>query len=130
MLRRIIGLVLLLIGILLSAAQGGAQFEKESESVPKSFMSGKDWRGLSKGEQQAYAVGVVDGLDLAYAYGKKEIDLGWINACVTGMSSEQVRAMLGAEVDANPDEWNRFTVHQAMYRALKKSCHKLPGKSR
>jgi hypothetical protein len=130
MLKKIIGLGLLLMGILLSATQGGAQFEKEFESVPKSFMSGKDWRGLSKGEQQAYAVGVVDGLDLAYAYSKKEIDLGWINACVTGMSSEKVRAMLGAEVDANPDEWNRLTVHQAMYRALKNSCHKLPGKSR
>jgi hypothetical protein len=84
MVRRIIGLGLLLMGILLSTAQGHAQFERDSEPVPKSFMSGKDWRGLSKGEQQAYAVGVVDGLDLANAYGKKEIDLGWINACVIG----------------------------------------------
>jgi len=130
MVRRIIGLGLLLTGILLSAAQGGAQFERDSEVMPKSFVSGKDWRELSKGEQQAYAVGVVDGLDLAYAYGKKQIDLGWINTCVTGISSEQVRAMLAAEIDANPDEWNRLTVHQAMFRALKKSCQKLPGRSR
>jgi hypothetical protein len=130
MVRRIMGLGLVLMGILLSTAQGGAQFERDSESVPKSFLSGKDWRGLPKGEQQAYAIGVVDGLDLASAYGKKEIDLGWINGCVTGMSSDQVRAMLLAEIDANPDEWNRLTVHQAMYRALKKSCQKLPGASR
>ena|SRR5690349_6711660 len=129
MVRRIFGVGLLQMGILLNTTQGGAQFERDSESAPKSFMSGKDWRGLSKGEQQAYAVGVVDGLDLAYAYGKKEIDLGWINACVTGMSSDQVRAMLGAEIEAHPDEWNRLTVHQAMYRALKKSCQKLPRKN-
>jgi hypothetical protein len=130
MVRSIIGFGLLLIGIVLSAAQGSAQFERPSESVPQSFMSGKDWRGLSKGEQQAYAIGVVDGLDLAFAHGKREVDLGWINACVTGMSSEQVRAMLGAEIEANPDEWNRLTVHQAMYRALKKYCQKSPAESR
>jgi hypothetical protein len=73
-------------------------------------MSGKDWRGLSKGEQQAYAVGVVDGFELAYAYGKKDIDLGWINACVTGMSSDQVRAMLGATSGIASQSIRRCTV--------------------
>ena len=130
MLRRIIGLELLVLGILLITTQGGAQMEMDPTLPPKSFLSGKDWRGLSKGEQQAYAVGVVDGLDLAFAYGKQGTDLGWINACVTGMSSDQVRAMLGAEIDANPGEWHLLTVHQAMYRALKKSCRQGPGKSR
>jgi len=127
MVRRIIGFGLLLTGVLLSGVQGGAQFERDSENMPKSFISGKDWKALSKGEQQAYAVGVVDGLDLAYAYNKKKIDLSWINACVSGISSEQVRAMLAAEIDAHPDEWNRLTVHEAMFRALKKSCQKRPG---
>jgi hypothetical protein len=127
MVRRIIGFGLLLTGVLLSGVQGGAQFERDSENMPKSFISGKDWKALSKGEQQAYAVGVVDGLDLAYAYNKKKIDLSWISACVSGISSEQVRAMLAAEIDANPDEWNRLTVHEAMFLALKKSCQKRPG---
>ena len=130
MVGRIIGLGLLLAGILLSAGQGGAQFERDSGAASKSFISGKDWKALSKGEQQAYAVGVVDGLDLAYAYNKKKIDLSWISACISGISSEQVRAMLAAEIDAHPDEWNRLTVHQAMFRALKNSCQKLPGFSR
>ena len=130
MLRTIIGVGLLLTGILLSASQGGAQFERDSEVTSKSFISGKDWRELSKGEQQAYAVGVVDGLDLAYAYTKNKTDLSWINTCVTGISSEEVRAMLAAEIDANPEEWNRLIVHQSMFRALKNSCQKLPGSSR
>ena len=127
MVRRIIGFGLLLTGILLGASQGGAQFERNSENMPKSFISGKDWKALSKGEQQAYAVGVVDGLDRAYAYHKKKIDLSWINPCVTGISSEQVRAMLAAEIDANPEEWNRLIVHQSMFRALKNSCQKYRG---
>ena len=130
MVKRIIGLGLLLTGILLGAGQGSAQFERDSENMPKSFISGKDWKALSKGEQQAYAVGVVDGLDLAYAYSKKKIDLSWINTCVTGISSEQVRALLAAEIDANPEELDRLAVHQAMFRALKNSCQKLPGISR
>ena len=126
--KRIIGLWIAVVGILLSTGQVNAQLEMDPTLVPKSFLSGKDWRGLSKGEQQAYAVGVVDGLDLAYAQGKQGIDLSWINTCVTGMSSDQVQALLKAEIDANPGEWNLLTVHQAMYRALKKSCRQAPGK--
>ena len=70
MVRNIVGLGLLMVGFLLGISQGGAQVEIDPALVPKSFLSGKDWRGLSKGEQQAYAVGVVDGLDLAFAYEK------------------------------------------------------------
>lgn len=128
--KRIIGLAMMVVGAVLSISQGNAQVEMDPTLVPKSFLSGKDWRGLSKGEQQAYAVGVVDGLDLAFAQGKQGIDLSWINACVTGMSSDQVRTMLKEDIDANPGEWNLYTVHQAMYRALKKSCRHAPGKNK
>lgn len=128
MVRKIISLALLVIGFLLSTVQGDAQVEMDRTLLPNSFLSGKDWRELSKGEQQAYAVGVIDGLDLAFAYGKQGTDLAWINPCVTGMSSHQVHAMLRGEIDANPGEWNRLTVHQAMYRALKKGCRQGPPK--
>lgn len=130
MVRSIVGLGLLMVVFLLGISQGWAQGEIDAALVPKSFMSGKDWRGLSKGEQQAYAVGVVDGLDLAFAYGKQGTNLGWINPCVTGMSSDQVRAMLLAEIDANPEEWKLLTVHQSMYRALRKNCRQKPIKDR
>ncbi len=130
MVRNIVGFGLLVAGFLLGIAQGGVQVEIDPALVPKSFMSGKDWRGLSKGEQQAYAVGVVDGLDLAFAYGKQGTNLAWINPCVTGMSSDQVRAMLLEEVNTNPGEWNLLTVHQSMYRALRKACRQSPGTNR
>ena len=130
MVRNIVGFGLLVAGFLLGIAQGGVQVEIDPALVPKSFMSGKDWRGLSKGEQQAYAVGVVDGLDLAFAYGKQGTTLAWINPCVTGMSSDQVRAMLLEEVNTNPGEWNLLTVHQSMYRALRKACRQSPGTNR
>ena len=128
MFRKIIGLGAL--GFLLSTAQGGAQFEMDATLAPKSFLSGKDWRALNKAEQQTYAIGVVDGLELASAYGKQGIDLSWINPCVAGMSSDQITAMLRAEIDANPGDWHLLTVHQAMVRALKQSCRKKPEKGR
>ena len=130
MVRIVVGLGILVVGFLLGIARGGTQVEIDPALVPKSFLSGNDWRGLSKGEQQAYAVGVVDGLDLAFVYGKHGTSLAWINPCVTGMASDQVRAMLRAEIDANPGEGNLLTVHQAMYRALWKACRQSPGKSR
>ena len=123
-----IGVGLLLLGVLLSTSRGNAQPDMDTMASPKSFLSGKDWRGLSKGEQQAYAVGVVDGLELAYAYGKQGADLGWINACVTGMSSDRVRSMLGKEIEANPEEWKLLNVHLAMYRALKNACRQQPNR--
>ena len=128
--KSIIGLAIVVVGVLLSISQVKAQVEMAPTLVPKSFLTGKDWRGLSKGEQQAYAVGVVDGLDLAFAQGRQGIDLSWINTCVTGMSSDQIRTMLKEDIDANSEEWNLYTVHQAMYRALKKSCRQAPGKNK
>jgi hypothetical protein len=126
MVRIIVGLGFVMMGFLFSIAQGRTQMEVDP-ALPHSFLSGKDWRGLSKGEQQAYAVGVVDGLDLAFAYGKQGTNLAWINPCVTGMASDQVRAMLLEEIDANPGEWNLLTVHQSMYRALRKACRQNSG---
>ena len=128
MVRILLGIGLLAFGIL-SAASGTAQVNMNPTMMPKSFLSGKDWRGLSKGEQQAYAVGVIDGLDLAYAYGRQGTDLSWINACAAGMSSDQARAMLEEELAANPGTWNELTVHQAMYRALKHACRSKTGKT-
>jgi hypothetical protein len=130
MVRIVVGIGCVMIGILMGIVQGGTQVEVDPTLAPHSFLSGKDWRGLGKGEQQAYAVGVVDGLDLAFAYGKQGKNLAWINPCVTGMSSDQVRAMLLAEIDANPGEWNLLTVHQSMYRALRKACRQNPGNIR
>ena len=129
MIRSLVGFGLVVVGLVLGIAlKGTAQVEVDPARLPQSFLSGQDWRGLSKGEQQAYAVGVVDGLDLAFAYGRHGTNLAWLNPCVTGMSSDQVRAMLQVELDANPGEWHLLMVHRAMYRALWKACRQSPGK--
>lgn len=115
---------LLLLGMLLgvtltvTADMGFLGYDKGG--VPTGFLSGKDWLGLSGTAQASYAVGVVDGLDLAATL--KPQGLFWINSCVTGMTSDQIRDMLKAELDARSDERDLPMVHRAMYQALWKAC--------
>ena len=52
MVRSIVGLGLLVVGFLLGITQVGAQVEIDPALVPHSFLSGKDWQGLSKGEHR------------------------------------------------------------------------------
>jgi hypothetical protein len=113
---------LILSVMLITAAMALAQIGLDNTRVPKGFITGKDWLGLSKTEQQLYAIGVVDGLDLASRVTDPRISLSWINQCVAGMSANQIRLWLKKEVEAAPDESTRLMVHWAMYRALEKTC--------
>ena len=112
---------LLLLGMLLGIALSvTATMGLDEARVPKAFFSGNDWLGLNKTEQATYAMGVIDELDLAATL--KPQGLFWINPCVAGMTSDQVRAMLKGELDARPEERHLLMVHRAMYQALGKAC--------
>lgn len=130
MFKHILKRSLLVLGMLLGIAltvtadMGFLSFDKGG--VPTGFLSGKDWLGLSGTAQASYAVGVVDGLDLAATL--KPQGLFWINSCVTGMTSDQIRAMLKAELEARSDERDLPMVHRAMYQALQKTCRNSGGK--
>ena len=115
-----------ILGVLLITAAAVAQLGLDAARIPKGFISGKDWQDLTKTEQQLYAIGVVDGLDLASRMTDPRMSLSWINQCVAGMSANQVRLWLKKELDATPDERPRLMVHWAMYRALDKNCAKSP----
>jgi hypothetical protein len=115
-----------ILGALLITTAAVAQLGLDAARIPKGFISGKDWRDLTKTEQQLYAIGVVDGLDLAARMTDPRMSLSWINQCVAGMSANQVRLWLKKEVDATPDEWPGLMVHWAMYRALDNNCAKSP----
>ena len=120
-----IGPVILALMLIITAT-AVAQLGLDAARVPKGFITGKDWLGLSKTEQQLYAIGVVDGLDLASRMTDQRMSLSWINQCVAGMSANQVRLWLKKEVEAAPDEWPRLTVHWVMYRALETHCATAP----
>ncbi len=119
--KYILGLAPLILGMLLGIALSStAEMELDEAHVPKGFLSAKDWLGLNKTAQTTYAIGVVDGLDLAATL--KTPGLFWINSCVAGMTSDQVQAMLKMELDARAGERDLPMVHRAMYQALWKTC--------
>jgi hypothetical protein len=119
--KYILGLASLILGILLGIALSStAEMGLDEARVPKGFLSGNDWLGLNTTAQTTYAMGVVDGLDLAATL--KTPGLFWINSCVAGMTSDKVQAMLKVELDARPGERDLPMVHRAMYQALWKAC--------
>ena len=121
MFKHVLGISLLMLGMLLGIALSvAAMMGLDEARVPKGFFSGNDWLGLNRTEQATYAMGVIDGLDLAAIL--KPQGLFWINPCVTGMTSDQVRAMLKGELDARPGERHLLMVHRSMYQALWKAC--------
>jgi hypothetical protein len=127
MLKRLLAPSLLVLGMLLGVALSvTAQMGLDEARVPKGFITGNDWLGLSKTEQAVYAMGVIDGMDIAAML--KPQTLFWINPCVTGMTSDQVRAMLKGELEARPGERHLLMVHRAMYQALWKACRRTDEK--
>jgi hypothetical protein len=121
MFKHILGHAPVVLGILLGIALSStAEMGLDEAHAPKGFLSGNDWLGLNTTAQTTYAMGVVDGLDLAATL--KTPGLFWINPCVAGMTSDQVRAMLKVELDARPSDRDLPMVHRAMYQALWKAC--------
>jgi hypothetical protein len=58
----------------------------------------------------------------------KTPSLFWINPCVAGMTSDQVRTMLKADLDARPGDGHLPMVHRAVYQILWKACRHSPEK--
>jgi hypothetical protein len=121
MLKHILGIAPLMLGVLLGIALSStAETNFDEARVPEGFISGNDWLRLNTTAQTTYAMGVVDGLDLAATL--KTPGVFWINSCVAGRTSDQIRAMLKAELDARPGERDLPMVHRAVYQALRKAC--------
>ena len=121
MFKHILAPAPLILGILFGIAlTATAEMGRDETRAPKGFISGNDWLGLNTVAQTTYAMGVVDGLDLAATL--KTPGLFLINPCVAGMTSDQVREMLKVELDARPGERHLPMVHRAMYQALSKAC--------
>lgn len=121
MLKYILGLAPLVLGLLLGTALSStAEMGLDEAHVPKGFMSGNDWLGLNKTEQATYAMGVADGLDLAATL--KTPGLFWINPCVAGMTSDQIRDILKAELDARPSDISSWSTGPST-----RPCGKLVG---
>jgi hypothetical protein len=70
------------------------------------FLNGNDFRDYTNTEQINYVMGVIDGFYLGVAFKGKVNFSQWIDKCVEGMRSDQVKAMIEKFMNENPQVWH------------------------
>jgi hypothetical protein len=85
------------------------------------FATGEDYLNMTEAEQEAYAMGVVNGMLVAPLFGAPKKRLAWLEGCMRGKSSSQVTALFTNYLRENPLRWNE-TPHVTMYSALRNAC--------
>jgi hypothetical protein len=106
----------------LTADQGG-EVSRGAVMVKNGFRTGHDYRALTGSQQRNYLTGVVDGMFLAPLYGAPKTRMAWLEACLPGMSDEQVQAIVDSFVTVNPQRWHD-SMHTTVYAALLRACER------
>lgn len=102
-------------------ASSGRSNENEVVIIHTGFITGQKFRDLSELQKRSYAAGMLDGMLLAPLFGAAKERTGWFEACVTGMSDEQLAAILSKYLSDNPTRWHE-SVHLLFYSALHSTC--------
>lgn len=89
--------------------------------IKNGFYTGNDFRVASATRQEGYAMGLVDGMLLAPLFRGEKRSMAWLEACVEGMTSDQVAAIMRQYVEARPADWNEG-MHTIGYRAMLAAC--------
>ena len=94
---------------------------KAPVSIKEGFVSGNEFRSLSHEAKRGYAIGVIDGLFLAPFFDAPKEELRWIERCATGMTDEQVMAILEKFLRDNPARWQE-PMNILAWVAMKEGC--------
>jgi hypothetical protein len=97
----------------------GSPVSAEDPTVIGGFLKGGMFLEQAAARREAYAMGLVDGFLLAPLWGAPKATR--FEACVQGMASKQVSAMLEKEIRDHPQEWH-LPAHFSMFRAFEKAC--------
>lgn len=92
-------------------------------SIKTGFISGNDFRSLSREAKRAYAMGLIDGWFVAPFFDAPKEELRWIEHCTTGMTDEQVVAILEKFLRDNPARWQE-PMNVLAWVAMKDGCGK------
>jgi hypothetical protein len=121
-------LVLCLVFVAAPVFGSGVQTTKPPVNGPdivihNGFLTGSQYRSLDANERRFYAAGLVDGMFLAPFYGAPKDRLLSVEACVTGMTTVQVSAILSKQLDDHPESWHE-SANTVLYGALIERCPK------
>ena len=101
----------------------------EPVEIHNGFMTGNKFMTLPRDEQEAYAMGLVDGMFLAPMFDAPKAKTGWLGKCAEGMTNTQVAAMLRKELENNPGQWH-YSAHASMYGAMLEASSGSPKKTK
>jgi hypothetical protein len=91
--------------------------------IHKGFVKARLYLDFGDDGQRAYAMGLLDGMYMAPAFGAPDNDkvLVRIANCIEGMQSSQVAAIIGKYVRDHPEKWDR-DLKDAGYSAVLEAC--------
>jgi hypothetical protein len=92
----------------------------EAVLIQNGFGTGQDYLKMTKSQQRAYAMGVVNGILLSPLFGAPKGEMKWFESYIVGMSDEQVAAILLKYLENNPGRWHdRLNI--LAYSAIKEA---------
>jgi hypothetical protein len=89
--------------------------------VKNGFLTGQQFLLLAPDAQEAYAMGLVDGMLLQPLLNRGRPATDRFGACIEGMTNQQAAAMLNKELNENPGRWNQ-RANLVMFSAMLKAC--------
>ena len=86
------------------------------------LLTGQGYLGLSEVEKSAYAMGIIDGMLLAPLFGAPDDGkVSKLGRCATGMTNEQVAAIIAKLIKEHPEEWH-MPIHLQVFKKLHSIC--------
>jgi hypothetical protein len=110
---------------------------RDVTSIHNGFLTGTNYRKLTQDQKRIYAAGIIDGMFLApvfdapkriYFKPKEMVPttrVEWLEACVEGMSDEQVAAIISKWLTDHPARWHE-SANTSVYSAFFDSCPAQP----
>jgi len=101
----------------------GAHPQRGSVLIHNGFLKADVYVGWDANTQRAYAMGLLDGMYQAPAFGAPENNrlLHRIEECVEGKKASQVAAIIELYAKEHPEEWN-WDLKDVGYNAILHAC--------
>jgi len=93
--------------------------------IHNGFMKAEDFLHMSTDSRRDYAMGIVDGMLLAPAFGApdKGQKVQSFGACIEGMDDSQVAAIIEKFLRDRPERWNE-RLNLVVFAAMMEACSK------
>jgi len=92
-------------------------------AIKSGFHTGNSYRALGPTSKRNYLAGFVDGAFIAPLFDAPKTELRWIERCVTGMTDEQLVAVVDKWLAENPVRWHE-SMNILAFVAFKEGCPK------